>query len=106
MASGTTQKIVLTALGGSVATTPDGLTADVVVVNNFDELKALPTGAVKGKILLFNERFDKRLAAQAAAGIPRDLAREVRRTYRAISASHFHCSKYDTVGIAGFAYEA
>jgi hypothetical protein len=64
MAPGTTQKIVLTALGGSVATAPDGLTADVVVANNFDDLKALPAGAVKGKILLLNERFDKRLAAQ------------------------------------------
>ena len=64
MAPETTQKIVLTALGGSVATAPDGLTANVVVVNNFEELKALPAGAVKGKILLFNECFDKRLAAQ------------------------------------------
>ena len=64
MVAGTTQKIVLTALGGSVATAPDGLTAEVVVANSFDELKALPAGAVKGKILLLNERFDKRLAAQ------------------------------------------
>ena len=64
MSPGTTQKIVLTALGGSVATDPHGLTTEVVVVNSFDELKALPPGAVKGKILLFNEHFDKRLAAQ------------------------------------------
>jgi carboxypeptidase Q len=64
MAAGTTQKIVLTALGGSVATSPQGLTADVVVANNFDEVKALPQGALKGKILLLNEHFDKRLAAQ------------------------------------------
>jgi hypothetical protein len=62
-AQGTTQKIVLTALGGSVATPPDGLTAEVVVVNNWDELHALPAGAVKGKILLFNHPFDKELAA-------------------------------------------
>jgi carboxypeptidase Q len=64
MAAGTTQKIVLTALGGSVATPSDGLVADVVVVDSFDALKKLPQGAVKGKILLFNEKFDKRLAAQ------------------------------------------
>lgn len=64
MAEGTTQKIVLTALGGSVATAADGLVTDVVVVNSFDDLKKLPQGAVKGKILLFNEKFDKRLAAQ------------------------------------------
>src|SRR5579863_6307077 len=34
-APGTTQKIVFTALGGSGSTPADGLTADVVVVNNF-----------------------------------------------------------------------
>ncbi|MBV8672070.1 MAG: M20/M25/M40 family metallo-hydrolase [Acidobacteriaceae bacterium] len=63
-APGTTQKIVLTTLGGSVATPPQGITAEVVVVNNFDEGRKLPPGAIKGKILLFNEIFDKRLAAQ------------------------------------------
>src|SRR6201994_2583263 len=60
----TTQKIVLTALGGSVATPKDGLSAPVVVVDAFADLKALPKDAVKGKILLFNEHFDKELAAQ------------------------------------------
>lgn len=64
MAEGTTQKIVLTALGPSVATSPDGLVADVVVADSFDALRKLPEGAVKGKILLLNEKFDKRLAAQ------------------------------------------
>ncbi len=60
----TTQKIVLTALGGSVGTPKDGVSAPVVVVDSFAELKALPKDAVKGKILLFNERFDKDLASQ------------------------------------------
>jgi carboxypeptidase Q len=64
MTPDTTQKIVLTALGGSVATAPEGLNAEVIVANSFDELRALPAGTVKGKILLFNEHFDKRLAAQ------------------------------------------
>jgi carboxypeptidase Q len=64
MTPDTTQKIVLTALGGSVATPPQGLTAEVVVADNFDEVKALPEGSLKGKILLLNERFDKQLAAQ------------------------------------------
>ena len=64
MAPATTQKIVLTALGSSVATPADGLTAEVIVVNSFNDLKALSPDAVKGKILLFNEKFDKRLAAQ------------------------------------------
>ena len=61
---GTTQKVVLTALGGSVATPPEGITAEVVVVDNWAQLKALPPGAVKGKILLFNHPFDKELAAE------------------------------------------
>lgn len=64
MAPGTTQKIVLTALGSSVATPAEGLTAEVVVVNNWAELKALDPATVKGKILLFNHKFDKQLAAQ------------------------------------------
>jgi carboxypeptidase Q len=60
----TTQKVRLTTLGGSVATQKDGITAPVIVVDSFAALKALPKDAVKGKILLFNERFDKELAAQ------------------------------------------
>jgi carboxypeptidase Q len=63
-APGTTQKIVLTALGGSVATAADGLNAEVVVANDFDELHRIPPEQIKGKILLLNKRFDKRLAAQ------------------------------------------
>jgi hypothetical protein len=67
-APGTTQKIVLTALGGSVATPAEGLTAEVVVVDDWNQLHALPAGAVKGKILLFNHPFDKELAAQGHGG--------------------------------------
>jgi len=63
-APGTMQKVVLTALGGSVATPAAGLTAEVVVVNSWADLKALPPDAAKGKILLFNKKFDKQLAAQ------------------------------------------
>jgi len=62
-AAGTKQKIVLTALGGSVATPAEGITAEVVVVDSWKELRSLPAGAVQGKILLFNHRFDKELAA-------------------------------------------
>ena len=46
---GTTQKVVLTALGGSVATPPEGLTADVVVVDNWQQLRALPAGCGEGQ---------------------------------------------------------
>ena len=65
-AAGTSQKVVLAALGGSAATSADGLTADVVVVNDFDELKKLGRDKVAGKIVLFDEIFDKQ---KAAAGL-------------------------------------
>src|SRR5258708_4850570 len=68
MAPGTTQKVVLTALGGSVATPAEGITAEVVVVNNFDELNALGRDKVAGKIVLFNAKFDKQLAAAGHGG--------------------------------------
>jgi len=54
------QKIVLTALGGSVATPAEGITADVVEVTSFDELKQL--GAkLRGKIVFFNVPMDMEL---------------------------------------------
>ena len=67
-ASGTSQKIVLCALGGSVATPPQGIEAGVIVVKNFDELKAMPREKVTGKIVLFNYPFDKQIAAQSRGG--------------------------------------
>lgn len=60
---GTQQKLVVTALGGSSATPSDGVIGEVIVVNNFDEFRALPPGSLKGKIVVFNHPFDKRLAA-------------------------------------------
>src|SRR5436309_1044919 len=68
MAEGTTQKILLCALGGSVATPKEGITADVVAVKNFDELKAMPRDKVAGKIVVFNYPFDKQMAAQGHSG--------------------------------------
>ena len=67
MVPGATQKITLTALGGSSSTPPDGLTADIVTVNTFDELSALGRDKVAGKIVLFNEIFDKQKAAAGLA---------------------------------------
>jgi Zn-dependent M28 family amino/carboxypeptidase len=64
---GAAQKIVLTALGGSGATPADGITEDVVVANTFDELKSLGRDKVAGKIVLFNEVFDKQKAAGGMA---------------------------------------
>lgn len=64
MAVGTVQKVYVTALGGSVATPPEGITAEVVVVKDFDELKALPDSAVKGKIVLYNHAYDLAMSEQ------------------------------------------
>ena len=52
------QKIVLAALGGSTSTGAAGITAELVVVDNFDQLRALGRDRVAGKIVLFNEKFD------------------------------------------------
>jgi carboxypeptidase Q len=68
MAENTTQKILLCALGSSVATPAEGLTADVIVVRDFDELEALGREKVAGKIVLFNYHFDKQMAAENRAG--------------------------------------
>ena len=64
MVPGTTQKIVLTALGNSVATPTQGLTAQVTVVNSFTDLKGLSPEKVNGRIVLFDRPFDKELTAE------------------------------------------
>jgi carboxypeptidase Q len=67
-AENTTQKIVLCALGDSVATPKDGIEGDVIAVRNFDELKSMPRDKVAGKIVLFNYPFDKQMAAEGRGG--------------------------------------
>ena len=64
----TTQKIVLTALGGSIATPAEGLTAEIIVVNNYGELQALGREKVAGKVVLFNVNFDRQMAMQGYGG--------------------------------------
>ncbi|MBK8149214.1 MAG: M20/M25/M40 family metallo-hydrolase [Acidobacteria bacterium] len=68
MAPQSTQRIVMTALGGSVATPDSGMVAEVVVVGSFEELEKLGRKAVEGKIVLFNVKFDKGLAERNEAG--------------------------------------
>ena len=67
-ANNTTQKIVLCALGASVATPANGITAEIIAVRNFDELKSMPREKVASKIVLFNYPFDKQMAAEGRAG--------------------------------------
>jgi carboxypeptidase Q len=64
----TSQKIVLCALGPSVATPAQGLTADIVVAKTFDEFRALSRDKVTGKIVLFDYHFDKQMAAEGRGG--------------------------------------
>ena len=68
MAAGTTQKVIITALGGTIATPAEGMTGEVVVVNSFDELNAVGREKVEGKIVLFNNKFDREMAASGFGG--------------------------------------
>jgi carboxypeptidase Q len=53
-----TKEVAITSLGGSIGTGPAGISASVVEVKNFDELKQLGTKAVQGKIVFFNRAMD------------------------------------------------
>ena len=53
-----TKPLHMLGLGMSVATPTGGLTAEVAVVSNFDELKTLGEKGVKGKIVLFNAPYE------------------------------------------------
>jgi carboxypeptidase Q len=65
---GTKQKIYVTALRGNSPTADAGITADVVVVNSFDELQKLDSDKVAGKIVLFNVIYDHQKAVAGQAG--------------------------------------
>lgn len=51
-------KVPTAALGGSVATAPKGVEAEVIEVKSFQELRALGKEKVKGKIVFFNRPMD------------------------------------------------
>jgi carboxypeptidase Q len=65
--AGLTQHLHLTALGSSGATLAAGLEAPVIVVHDLDDLHA-HAAQVRGKIVLFDSRFDQRLADNGQAG--------------------------------------
>lgn len=60
LASGTRKAIPIkiTALGGSIATPPEGITAEVVEVKSFEELRAMGDRA-RGKIIFFNRPMER-----------------------------------------------
>lgn len=51
---GTTNIVPIAALGGSVATPPDGIKARVVEVQNFEELEKIGKDSIQGKIVFYN----------------------------------------------------
>jgi len=50
--------VPIAALGGSVATPPNGVEAEVIEVKSFPELRALGADNVRGKIVFFNRPMD------------------------------------------------
>jgi len=61
------QRIVLTALGGSVATPAAGITADVIEVTSFDQLAALGREKIQGKIVFYDGEMDMSLVESGKA---------------------------------------
>lgn len=64
---GLKQHLHLTALGSSAATPATGLEAPVIVIHDFEDLHAR-AAQIRGKIVLFESRFDQRLAENGQAG--------------------------------------
>ncbi|MBI4853092.1 MAG: M20/M25/M40 family metallo-hydrolase [Acidobacteria bacterium] len=60
-------RLTILGLGGTIGTSPEGVTAEVVVVRNFDELDKLGE-QVKGKIVLYNSPMRKDLPTGQAYG--------------------------------------
>lgn len=61
------QKLVLTALGGSVATPASGITADVVEVTSYEQLAELGRAKIAGKIVFYNKAMDMTLIESGRA---------------------------------------
>ena len=59
--SGETINVNICALGGSVATNPLGVKAEVLEVKSIDELKKMNKASVEGKIIFFNRAMDETL---------------------------------------------
>lgn len=61
------QRIVLTALGGSVATPAAGITAEVIEVTSFDQLAELGRAKIAGKIVFYEGEMDMALVESGQA---------------------------------------
>jgi hypothetical protein len=56
--TGVKKEAAICALGGSVATPPEGIEAEVIEVHDFDELRKLGIEKIKGKIVFFNRPME------------------------------------------------
>ena len=64
---GRNYELSVLAIGGSVATPSDGITAKLVEVHSLDDLDALNDDEVAGKIVFYNFTFDQRNIATGAS---------------------------------------
>jgi carboxypeptidase Q len=65
--AGVEQRLHATTLGGSIATPAQGISAPVLVVHSFDELRARQ-GEARGKIVVFDVPYNETLAENGRAG--------------------------------------
>jgi hypothetical protein len=81
-------KVPIAALGMSVATPKNGLTAEVIEVHSLKQLDTLGEAAIKGKIIFFNRPFDPRfietIRAYGTAGDQRFMGPTAAAKYGAI----------------------
>lgn len=71
--NGIKHEVKICALGNSIGTGENGIKAKVIEVKNFDELRALGSEKIKGKIVFFNRPFpDEVLTGGAAYGMSVD----------------------------------
>ncbi len=59
-AGGNKQEVQILALGNSISTPKEGLTANIIEVRTFDELEKFGKAMVEGKIVFFNHPFDEK----------------------------------------------
>lgn len=60
-ANGNKTEVPVLALGNSVSTSPEGLAAEIIEVNDFTQLKILGKEKIAGKIIFYNTPFDETL---------------------------------------------
>jgi hypothetical protein len=53
-----TREVAITSLGGSIGTGSEGISAGIIEVKNFEELKSIGAKNVQGKIVFFNRAMD------------------------------------------------